>query len=73
MADSSSQKWKITFFSAFLFLLVVNPYTYNFTQFLLGKIGTISIKGCPTALGIFVHTIVYILLVRFSMDLNLFK
>jgi len=71
---SSSEKWQITFFSAFLFLLVVNPYTYNFTQYILGKVvGTISVNGCPTITGLILHTIVFILLVRYSMELNLFR
>jgi len=72
---SSSMKWQITFFSAFLFLLVVNPYTYILTQRLLGSIvgKTSDVNGCPTSLGLAIHTIVYILLVRFSMDLHLFR
>ena len=73
MAASSSEKWKITFFSAFLFVLIVNPYTYMLTQKLFGKLlGTISVNGCPTTLGLLVHTIVFILVVRYSMDLHLF-
>ena len=75
MASSSSMKWQITFFSAFLFLLVVNPYTYKLTDRLLGGIlGKISdTNGCATRLGLFIHTVVYILLVRGSMDLHLFR
>jgi hypothetical protein len=75
MTDSSSTKWRITFFSAFLFLLVVNPYTYKLTDKLLnGILGKLSdSNGCPTLIGLSVHTIVYILLVRGSMDLHLFK
>lgn len=75
MSASSSMKWQITFFSAFLFLLVVNPYTYQLTQKLLGTIvGKLAeSNGCPTLLGLSIHTIVYILLVRGSMDLHLFK
>ena len=70
---TSCTKWKITFFSAFLFLLVVNPYTYNLTQSLLGNlVGKIAVNGCHTTTGLFLHTVVYILLVRFSMDLRLF-
>lgn len=67
-------KWQITIFSALIFLIVVNPYTYRLTQRLLGGfIGKIAeSNGCPTTFGLFVHTIVYILLVRGSMDLNLF-
>ena len=75
MSASSSKKWQITFFSAFLFLLVVNPYTYKLTQSLLGGlVGKIAdSNGCPTFIGLFIHTIVYILLVRGSMDINLFR
>ena len=74
MTDSSSKKWQISIFSAFIFILVVHPYTYIVTQKLLGGcFGKIAdINGCPTTLGLIIHTIVYILLVRGSMDLKLF-
>ena len=68
-------KWKISFFSAIIFLLVVHPATYQLTQKLfggiLGKIADVS--GCPTNIGLALHTLVYILLVRGSMDLKLFR
>ena len=74
MSDSSSKKWQISIFSALIFIIVVNPYTYILTQKLLGgcfgKIADSS--GSPTFLGLLIHTIVYILLVRGSMDLKLF-
>ena len=75
MSASSSLKWQISFFSALIFLLVVHPFTYKTTQkFLGGVVGRLADKsGCPTNLGLIVHTIVYILLVRFSMDLRLFQ
>lgn len=74
MSDSSYTKWQISIFSAFIFILVINPYTYKFTQKILGGfLGQISdANGCPTTRGLVLHTIVYILLVRGSMDLNLF-
>ena len=74
MSASSSMKWQITLFSAFIFLLVIHPYTYNITQRLLGGLlGKIAeSNGCPTTRGLALHTLVYILLVRGSMDLNLF-
>ena len=72
-SPSSFKKWEITLFSAFIFLLVVNPYTYNVTNSLFsGLIGPIARNGCPTMVGLLLHTLVYILLVRFSMDLKLF-
>ena len=70
MVDSSYMKWKISIFSAFIFILVVNPYTYILTQKILGGLlGKIAeTNGCPTMRGLILHTIVYILLVRGSMD-----
>ena len=74
MADSSYKKWKISIFSAFIFIVVIHPYTYAFTQKMFGKcLGKIAeTSGCPTTRGLILHTIVYILLVRGSMDLHLF-
>jgi hypothetical protein len=75
MADSSYMKWKITIFSAFIFLLVIHPQTYKLTQQMFGSIlgKTAEANGCPTTRGLILHTLVYILLVRGSMDLNLFS
>ena len=74
MSDSSYKKWQISIFSAFIFILVINPYTYIFTQKILGGLlGKIAeINGCPTTRGLVLHTLVYILLVRGSMSLKLF-
>ena len=74
MSDSSYKKWQISIFSAFIFILVVNPSTYKFTQKALGGLlGQISQpNGCPTTTGLVLHTLVYILLVRVSMDLKMF-
>jgi hypothetical protein len=74
MTDSSYKKWQISIFSALIFIVVIHPYTYMLTQKLLGSlIGKIANNyGCPTTLGLIIHTIVYILLVRGSMDLKLF-
>ena len=74
MSDSSYKKWQISIFSAFIFVLVIHPYTYMFTQKLLGGLlGKIAdSNGCATTLGLIIHTIVYILLVRGSMDLKIF-
>ena len=74
MSDSSYKKWQISFFSAFIFILVIHPYTYMFTQKMLGGLsGKIAdSSGCPTSVGLLIHSILYILLVRGSMDLKLF-
>ncbi len=74
MSASNYMKWQITFFSALIFILVICPCTYQTTQKLFGKLlGKIAeSNGCPTTRGIALHTLVYILLVRGSMDINLF-
>jgi hypothetical protein len=74
MSDSSYTKWRISVFSAFIFILVIHPYTYALTQSVFGGfLGKIAdVNGCPTTRGLILHTLVYILLVRGSMDLHLF-
>ncbi len=72
-SPSSIQKWNISIFSALIFILVVNPFTYKITNTLFSKfIGKTAINGCPTTIGLILHTIVYTVLVRYSMDLRLF-
>jgi len=75
MAESSYMKWQISIFSAFIFLLVSIPCTYKLTQKIFGGfLGQIAdTNGCPTTRGLALHTLVYILLVRGSMELNMFK
>jgi hypothetical protein len=74
MSDSSYKKWQISIFSVFIFVLVIHPYTYQLTQKvfggLLGKLA--EMNGCPTTRGLVLHTLVYLLLVRGSMDMKLF-
>lgn len=74
MSDSSYKKWQISIFSVFIFVLVIHPYTYQLTQKVFGGLlGKISeANGCPTTRGLVLHTLVYLLLVRGSMDMKLF-
>ncbi len=75
MTDSSYKKWQISIFSACIFIIVINPYMYMFTQKMFGNcLGKIAeTNGCPTTTGLILHTIVYILLVRGSMEMHLFS
>ena len=59
MSDSSYKKWQISIFSAFIFILVVHP----FTQKTLGKISEKHV--------LILSTLMYILLVRGSMNLKI--
>ena len=74
MTDSY-MKWQISIFSAFIFVLVSIPCTYKITQRIFGGfLGQIAdANGCPTTRGLILHTLVYLLLIRGSMDINMFK
>ena len=58
-------KAKYSFYSTLVFFLVANPETYKILQWALGGIvGTLSSpSGCPTPLGLFLHTIVFFLVI----------
>lgn len=66
----NTRKWMISLYSMVLFFLIANPLTYRVVNQLLGGIiGTISNqKGCPTTLGLVVHSIVFLLITRLSMN-----
>jgi hypothetical protein len=60
----------ISLLSVVLFLIVSVPFTYQITNKLLGKIvaPTASEDGqCPTTYGLFIHAVVFFLLVLGSM------
>lgn len=70
--SSSEQKWNITFFSTFLFILVTNKQTYKLTNYLFKNIiGNTTINNCPTYIGYILHIIIFTLIVRYSMDLDI--
>jgi len=57
-------KAKYSFYSALVFFLVANPETYKIIQKLFGGIvGEVaSLSGCPTILGLFIHTGIFFLI-----------
>lgn len=68
----NAQKWKYTLLTTMIFILVANPYTYMFVQFLAGKFVKISsVAGCPTVIGFFLHTLVFTVVLRYIMDLDI--
>lgn len=71
-APVSADKWRYTLYTTIIFLLVVNPCTYKFVQFCLGRFVKIANKdGCPTLAGIIIHAIVFTLILRAIMDFDI--
>ena len=54
-----------------LFLVVSSPIVYKFTNSIFKNICILASKdGCPTLCGLLVHTIVFMLLARYLLELN---
>ena len=72
-SPDSMDKWRYTLWTTLVFLIIVNPYTYKFTQKILGGIlGNISnASGCPSTIGIGLHAIVFTLIVRYMMGFDI--
>jgi hypothetical protein len=60
-----TQKQSATLQAVLLFFIIANPFTYRLTNSLLGGlIGRLSDpSGCPTGLGLIVHSVVFGLIV----------
>lgn len=67
---TSSDKWTVAFVSGLLFLLVSSPATYSITNSVTSRLGlTIAdSEGCPNLMGIILHALVFVLLVRLFLN-----
>lgn len=66
---SNFEKWKYTLYTTIIFILVSLPYTYKITNKLFKSVvGILCEKnGCPTNMGLIIHTIVFTLILRYIM------
>lgn len=65
-------KWRYSIYSALVFLIIASPYTYKFVNGLLGSLVNISSPiGCPTLMGLLVHALVFALIIRGMMELDI--
>lgn len=67
--EKQQQKFVISLISALTFLVISNPQMYILTRGLLGS-GLASPNGCPTILGLFVHTLVFFLVTWGMMNIK---
>lgn len=70
-SPTNFNKWKYSMITALIALVVFSPLMYSIMQMILGKIVTISKKGCPTMMGLVLHLVVFTVLLRYSMELRL--
>jgi hypothetical protein len=65
-------KWRYSIYSAIVFLIISSPYAYISVNVLLKKIVKISsANGCPTLVGLLVHAVVFMLIIRGMMELDI--
>jgi hypothetical protein len=69
MAQPNSKKWLISLYSALLFIVIASPFVYGLVNSVTSLIGIniASESGCPNALGLIIHSVVFLLIVRISM------
>jgi len=78
--NQEQMKWVFSAIAAALFFIIASPEAYKIVQNYvfnpltnLMKTGAITIadsQGCPKRLGLIVHTIVFLLLVRATMEIH---
>jgi len=59
-------KWRFSLIGAIIVISLFNPYAFKMTNNIFGFI--LNRSKCPTVYAYIIHTIVYILLVRLSME-----
>lgn len=68
---NSDKKWTISFYSGLLFFIIASPALFRLVNNLTLSFGGVSIltpEGNPNIFGYLLHTFVFILIVRISME-----
>lgn len=69
---ASQDKWRYTFYTAILFFIIASPFMFKIVNSILGSLVKICDKsGCPTMMGLILHTIVFALLLRLMMNYDI--
>lgn len=66
VVKSAGLKFKYSLYSALAFFLIANPVTFKFVNSIIGGVAN---GGCPTAFGLLLHTVVFLLVVYGLMSL----
>lgn len=71
---TTNEKWGISVLSAVVFYIIASPKLFRFTDRLFFDLfGTrlLDKKGKNTSLGVFIHALVFLLITRALMEVNL--
>ena len=67
----SEKKWSISMYSGLLFFIIASPVLFRLVNKLTMNLGNINIlneDGYPNVVGLMLHSIVFVLIVRISME-----
>jgi hypothetical protein len=66
---SNNQKWGVSAYVAVLFFIIASPFLFMMVNKLTAPIGlhVVDARGCPNLVGLVVHALVFLLLVRLSL------
>ena len=65
-------KWKYSILGGLVFFILSSPVMYKLVNVLFNNsIKIINNSGCPTTLGLLIHSLVYVLIIRAMMNLNI--
>lgn len=67
MSATVQEKAFYALISAALFILVSNQYTYSAVDYVFGNSNIVALGGCPTTIGLFLHTLVFFLVLYLVM------
>jgi hypothetical protein len=66
----STKKWSISLYSAILFFVIASPMLFVLVNSItsMADITIINQNGCPNLIGLVLHSIVFLLITRLSME-----
>jgi len=71
---TNADKWYLSLITTFLFYIIALPVTYEYiTNPIVEDITGIQLEdeGKPTLIGVIVHSIVFLFIIRYMMDLKI--
>lgn len=71
---SQEQKWKISALSAFIFTVLSLPETYALVHSIVHPLLGITVvddKKCPTYAGVLLHALVFLVITKMLMDVDI--
>lgn len=71
--DKNMDKWRYTMWTVALFLILSHPKVYVTMNNSIGRIidQQLSVNGCPTMSGLIIHAIIFGIILRLMMDMDL--